>query len=188
MAHEEGEHFPVDGTAYHQDVTGAESILFFLRPLAPVDARIVVESERNGLGRNVFEDFRPIKQGAVHTAAVRAVVVHDLEVGGRDGGLRHQVLQDMAVFHLGNAQHGMPGTVVLLHLRYHLGHVLQLFGILDLRPLIGAVGQVLIVVLALVMIGIKQVLQIVKTYYVGLSAFLCPKGRACQQKQGGKQI
>ena len=188
VAHEEGEHFPINGTADHQDVTGAEGILFLLGPLAPVYAGIVVKGERNGLGGNVVEDFRPVEQRAVHAAAVRAVVVHNLVVGIRDGGLVHQVVQHVAVLYFGHAQHGMPCTVVFLHFCNDLGHVLEFLGILGLRPGVAAVREVLVVIMTLVMVGIEQVLKVVKTYHIGLSAFLRPQGRTCQQEQGRKYV
>ena len=188
VAHEEGEHFPVNGTAYHQDVTGAEGILFLLGPLAPVYAGIVVKGERNGLGGNVVEDFRPVEKRTIHATAVRAVVVHNLIVGIRDGGLVHQVVQHVAVLYLGDAQHGMPCAVVFLHFCNNLGHVLEFLGILGLRPGVAAVREILVVIMTLVMVGIEQVLKVVKTYHIGLSAFLRPQGRTCQQEQGRKYV
>ena len=92
----------------------------------------------------------------------------DLEVRVGDGGLGHQVFQDVAVLDLGDAQDGVVGLVLVPHRPDDLGHVGELLLVLELGPLVRAVGKVFVVVLPFVMVGVKQVLQVVETDDIAL--------------------
>ena len=65
----------------------------------------------------------------------------------------------MAVLNLGYAKDGMPGAVVLFHIGNHTRHVPEFLGVLFLCPLVGAVRQVLVVVLAFVVVSVKEVFK-----------------------------
>ena len=86
----------------------------------------------------------------------------DLEVRVGDGGLGHQVFQDVTVLDLGDAQDGMVGLVLVPHRPDDLGHVGKFLLVLEFGPLVGAVGKVFVVVLPFVMEGVEEVLQVVE--------------------------
>ena len=90
-----------------------------------------------------------------------------LIVGVGNFGLGHQVFEHQTVLNLTHTQNGVVAAVVLCHRLYHVGHIGQFFLVLGLGPLIGAVGQEFIVVLGGVVVYVKQVLKIVKTYHIG---------------------
>ena len=180
VRHEEGEHFAAQQAADHQEVTGAEGVLL-LRGHPEIE--VAVEGEGDGLGFQNLEQFRPVQQAHVHAAAVRTVVMDDLEVRVGDGGLGHQVFQDVAVLDLGDAQDGVVGLVLVPHRPDDLGHVGELLLVLELGPLVRAVGKVLVVVLPFVVVGVKQVLQVVETDDIVLPA-LGEGGRGQDDKHG----
>ncbi len=108
----------------------------------------------------------------------------DLVIRIGNGRFDDQVLQHMAVFDLGNAQDRVPDPVVFLHLGNDPGHVGEFLVVFRLGPLIGAVGKVLIIVLPLVMIRVKEILQVVETYDVSLAGALAVRriGRKDQRQ------
>ena len=160
----------VNDAVHHEYVTGAEVLLLLF--IIGSDGNLCVEVVRDGGAFHQLEAGGIVEQCAVYAAAVRSFLVHNLVVGIGNGRLFHQVFQHVAVLHLGQAQHRVPHPVVLVHIRNHAGHVLQLDGILVRRPLVGSVGQVLVVVLALVVHGVKQVFQVVEAYDVTAAVFL----------------
>ena len=73
-----------------------------------------------------------------------------------------------------------------MHGADYLCHVALFLGILRLRPLILPVGEVLVVVLSLVVVGVEEVLKIVEPYDIAaMLAGLSPEGHG--QKDDRKQ-
>ena len=164
VADVEGEVLAVYYAVDHEDVTGAEVGLFLLGH-CELDVR-AFKSERQGRAFHQCHFLGIVKQADVHAAAVRAVVMHYLVVCICDGGFHHKVFKDVAVLNLGNPQDGVPYAVVLLHLRNDLCHVGEFLAVFCLGPLVCSVREILVVVLAFVVIGVEEVLQIVETYHV----------------------
>ena len=90
----------------------------------------------------------------------------DLVIGLFDFGLRNEIFQHMAVFNFGYAEHCVPCPVVFLHGADHGRHVMEFLGIFCLGPLVLSVGQILVVVLALVVDSVEKVLEVVESYHV----------------------
>ena len=110
--------------------------------------------------------------------------MHNLIARIGDGRLLHQVFHYLAVLHLGQAQHRVPDAVLFPHVGNHAGQVVQLFLILVPGPFVGSVGQVFIVVLARIVGGIEQILDIVEPDDV-LAALLFGTGLPGQEHQHG---
>ena len=92
-----------------------------------------------------------------------------LEVGVGDLGVGHKVLQDVAVLDLGHSEDCVPSAVVLLHGGYHLGHVAKFLLVLGLSPLVGAIGEILIVVLAIVVDCVEEILKVIEADDIALA-------------------
>ena len=186
VRHEEGEHLAAQQAAHHQDVARAEIRLLLLIHIELDAAARKGERDRTALQH--LEHAGPVEQRHVHATTVGTVEMDDLEVGLRNLGLDHQVLEDVAVLDLAHAQHGVPDLVVLLHCPDDRGHVVELLGVFDIRPLVFAVGQIFIVVLALVVIGVEEVLEVVEADHVVAAAALrlCGHGQRRPQDEGGQ--
>ena len=122
-----------------------------------------------------LEELRVIQQSAVNTTLVGTFNVYKLEVLGFQWFLITEVCQAFGIFHLTDADGGTAHArqFVSTHLRKHTSHVLQFVSVLQPRPLVGAVGQVLIIVLTGIMTGVKQIFQIVESYAIHRKLLLC---------------
>ncbi|MBO6220425.1 MAG: hypothetical protein J6N46_00670 [Bacteroidales bacterium] len=176
----ESEHLIIDGTTDFKDVPRPE-ISLLLRSHGEL-YRLGIESERNGPAPQEGELVRTVKQCTVDTAPVRSVIVDYLEIGIRNLGLDHQLFENVAVFDLADAQDGVVNLILLLHGADNLGHVVEFLAVLDLGPLVGSVGKILVVVLAFVVIGVKQVLKVVETDHVALLDLLGSRKRDQDEK------
>ena len=113
--------------------------------------------------------------------------MNNLEVGIGDSRLCDQVFKNVTVLYLADAQDCMPYLVLVLHCTDSTGHVLELFLVLGLCPLVGAVGKILIVVLSVVVIRIEEVLKVVETNDVALLA-VCFAGKRGQYQNNCKGV
>ena len=166
MGYEECEHLAAKHSAHHQDVTGAEVLLLFLGEL---ELHLgILEGEGDGTALKHLEDFGAIEQGDIDATAIGTVVVDYLVVGLGNLGLGHEVLEDVPVLDFAHAQDGVPDLVVLLHRADDGGHIVELLLILHLSPFVRSVGKVFVVVLAVVVVGVKEVFKVVKTYDIAL--------------------
>ena len=109
----------------------------------------------------------------------------DLVVSVGDLGVVHQVLEDVAVLDLADSEDRVIDLVVILHCTDHPGHVVDLLPVLAFGPLVGAVRQVLVVILSLVMVGVEEVLKVVEPYHVGTLRLLGHDGR--RQEGSGQE-
>ena len=96
----------------------------------------------------------------------------DLEIGGRNLRLADQVLEDVPVLDFTDAQDGMVAPVVVSHRPDDRCHVVELLLILGFRPVVGTVGKILVVILAFVVVGIKEILQVVESDDIARSDLL----------------
>ena len=82
-------------------------------------------------------------------------------------GLGHEVGEGIGVLHLRHADDGTAvGQQVGAHVGERTGHVVKFVAVFQLIPLIGAIGQEIVVVLAFIMLNIKEILKIVKAYSI----------------------
>ena len=173
----------LDGADDFQYVPGAEIGL-----LQSVHGELnlrILEGERDGLAGNEGELVRPVQKAYIDAAAVRTVVMDDLVVGVGDLGVVHQVLEDVAVLDLADSEDRVIDLVVILHGTDHPGHVVDLLPVFAFGPLVGAVRQVLVVVLPLVVVGVEEVLEVVEPYHVGTLRLLGHDGR--RQEGSGQE-
>ena len=127
-----------------------------------------------------------IEQGAVDAALVEALLMHIAEATGLQRLLAAEVIEALGVLHLSHPNHGTAhaGQLVGAHLREHTRHVGQLMGVFLLCPLIGAVGQKLIVVLTHVMASVKEILQIIEAHAIdGKTLLLGLQGHRAANQQ-----
>ena len=182
VGHVESEHLIRYCPADFEDVPGTE-IGLLLRSHAELDVgRVKSEWDRAALQQS--ELVRPVEQGTVHAAAVRTVIMDNLVVGLSDLRLDHELFQDVAVLDLADSQDGVPDFVVIFHRPDDLGHVVELLAVLGLCPLIRTLGKVLIVILALVVIGVEQVLKVVEPDDMALLHLLGKSRRRERQDSG----
>ena len=167
----------------HKDITSLE--VAGVR-VGKVD--VGVEIERNGLAVEVGELVRFVEQGHIHATSVRAVVVDNLVVRISNLRLAHEVLDDEAVFNLGDSKYGVPAFVVVGHRTDDFRHIVEFFLILRLRPLVLSFRKELAVVLDRVVVDVKKVLEIVEPDDVVLLSFLrrCRKGHQNQESSNYK--
>ena len=166
MCHVECEHFATDCASYHQDITCSEVLLLLFvkcylnfRPL---------ERERNRLALDEIEFFRIIKQGHVHTTAVRTIIMHDFEAGIGNLGIIDKVLKHKAVLDFTHSQNGVVTTVVILHRPDNLCHILHFLCIFLGSPVVLAVRKILLVIFRRIIIDIEEILKIVESDYMAL--------------------
>ena len=95
-----------------------------------------------------------------------------------EGRLGDEVVEHIVVLHLCHADEGTPHVRqhVGTHISEHTRHILQLAGILHAVPSLGR--QILIVVLACIVAGIKEIFLIVKAYGIHLKFLLSRSGDA----------
>ena len=106
-----------------------------------------------------------VKQGAVDTPLVRSFVMDELVLG--KGRLLQQVGQHPVVLHFGHTDKGRSlGHFVARQGRKHPCHIRQLGFILLRCPLVAAPWQEIIIVLAGIVNGIKQILKIVERHAI----------------------
>ena len=157
---EEREHLALDLAPDHQHITGAK---VSLRLLVHVELYVLtVEIKRNGFAFNQFELLRPVKQGHIDASPVRTVIVHDLVVRVGDLLLAHKILKHMAVLNLAQAQNRVESLVLVSHRLDHRGDVAELAVVPRVSPAVCPVGEIFIVILALVVVGVEEVLDIVE--------------------------
>ena len=152
----------------HQDVACTE---IFGVSVGEIYVR-TFESERNGLAVEIGELVRLIEQAHIHTTTVGAVVVNYLVISLGYGLLAYQVFENETVLYLGNAENGVPATIVLSHLGYYLSHITLLDVVFFLCPLVLSLRKELAVVLNRIVIDIEKILQIIESYYEILLGFL----------------
>ena len=168
VRHKEREHLALDFTADHQDVTGAEILL---RILVHVELDVLaVEIIRNRLALNQFELFRPVKQGHVHASSVRAVIVHNLIIGVGNLLLADKVLKHVTVLHLAEAEDRVVSLVLFRHGLDDGRDVVEFAVVAGVSPTVGSIGEIFIVILALVVVGVEEVLDIVEAYDIASCA------------------
>ena len=159
----------------------------------PVQARkprvrkVLSFSSSGQLGVEQFEERRIVEHGAVDATAVGSLDVCELETACLELGLVHQVGQRIGILHLRNTYHGTSHRQFFgAHFGQGTCHVVQLIGVFQGGPLVGACGQVLIVVLSLVVAGVEEILQVVESH--GIEAELLLGGsREGEQQEEGKE-
>ena len=185
VGHIDGKILSVNASVYHEDIPGAEFLLL-LRAEGNRDFG-ALEGERNGPAVNEGELVRPVEKPHVHAAAVRSVMVNNLEMGVLKLRLGHEVLENETVLNLGNTEDGVEGSVGFCHFRNDGGHVVELLLIFDVSPLVGSVRKELVVVLSLFVIGVEEILQIVEPDDVilpGLERIATGQcGRQCEKQR-----
>ena len=84
------------------------------------------------------------------------------------GDLRviHKLVEHMPVLDFRDPEYRMIASVLLSHSLDDPCHIMDFLVILGFGPVIGSVGEKFIIYLPLVVIGIKQVFEIVETYYI----------------------
>ncbi len=160
MGHEESEHLALDLASGQEDVTGAEVPLGL--PVHVESDVLAVEIKRNGLAFKQLELLRTVKQGHVHASSVRAVVVHDLVVGVRDLRLPDQILKHVTVLHLAQSQNRVERLVLVRHRLHDGGDVVELAVVARVSPAVRAVREIFIVILAFIVVGVEEILDIVE--------------------------
>ena len=167
VGYEEREHLAAEHSADHEDVTGAEMVLVLL---AHLEIDVAVEVERDGAALEHLEKLRPVEQGDIDSTTVRTIIVDDLEVGISDLRHGHEILEDMPVLDLADAEDCVIDLVVIFHGADYLCHVVELLVIFGVGPVVGSVGKELIIILALVMDSVEEVLKIVESDHIALLA------------------
>ncbi len=120
-----------------------------------------------------LEELGIVEEGTLDAAAVGAGIVHILPSALLERRLLEQVVQHMLVLHLGHAHHGRAaGQLVGAKLRKHAGHVVQFGLILHLAPLVGARGEILVVVLSRIVQRVEQIFKVVERHAVERIALL----------------
>ena len=109
----------------------------------------------------------------------------DLVICVCDLWLDHQLFENVAILNLADAQDGVVNLVLLLHGADDLSHVVEFLAVLDLGPLVCSVGKILVIVLAFVMVGVKQVFKVVETDHMALLDLL-GSGKRNQDEKGKK--
>ena len=141
-------------TAYHEEATGS--------PQGVLRQLIYIRYE---LGVADGEECRVIEQRTIDTALIRAFLMDELEVAGLQQLLVAEVCQALGILDLSHADGGTAdiGQFVGTHLGEHPRQVAQLVAILQPRPLVGTIGQILIVVLACIVTGVEEILKVIET-------------------------
>ena len=131
-----------------------------------------------------LEECWVVEQAAVNATTVRPFHMAELEFPRLQLRLVAQVLQAVAVLHLTDTDNRTTHARqdVGTHLCQHRRHIAQLMLIFHLRPLVSAVGQILVVVFPFIVLGIKQIFQIVEAYAVN-SIPLCLKRHQSRYKE-----
>ncbi len=120
----------------------------------------------------------------IHAAAVGSLKQNGLVAAVVFVGLGTQVLHTVHILHLGHTYTDCAARVfVRTELRDGIPHIVDLMLILERCPFHSAVRQIFIVVFALVVNGIEEVLEVVKSNTTHISLVLCKKGRTEQQAQ-----
>jgi len=165
VRNKESEHLIAKESPYHEDVPCSEIVLFLL---SHPEIDIAVEIEWNGFAFKDLEGIRPVKQSHVDASTVRTIIVDYLEIGIFDLRLIDKILKDVPVLDFADAEDCMINFVVFLHRADDSSHVLKLFRILHLSPVVGSIRKVLVIVLSVIMICVKEVLEIVEPYDIAL--------------------
>ena len=103
-----------------------------------------------------------------------------------------KVLQSQVVLELAHAYHGGAlRQFVGAELGEHAGHVVELGLILHFAPLVPAVGQILVVVLACIVQGVEKVFKVVEGHAVegitlGLLVLPCGERRQRGERRKGQ--
>ncbi len=170
--HDEVHHLAIEEAGNDQLVTGDE-------------LRVAGNDGMIRLAVRQLEIFRVIEQPHIHATAVGRVVVHHLIVATLDFGLGHQVFKHMAVLNLRHAKDSYAvGCDVGADGGDGIGHVMEFVEVFLGIPLVGALGQELLVVFLRVVDGVEEVFQVIEadqTNFIGLF-FLCVEARKTKDK------
>ena len=150
MHHDEVHRLAVEEAGYQQLVAGDEvGLAGDHRPIR--------------LGTGHREILGVVEHGHIHATPVRRVVVYDLVVACGDLGLGHQVLKHMAVLDFRETENGNAiGGIVQSDGRDGIRHVVQFGHVFLCVPLVGPIGQELLVVRERVVDGVEEVFQVVE--------------------------
>ena len=95
-----------------------------------------------------------------------------------------EVGEAFGVLHLTHSDEGTAyGNAVGAHFCQHASHIAQLVRILQTSPLVGSVGQVLVVVVTFVVTSVKQVLEVVESHAIQLVALVLCMGAAYSNEE-----
>ena len=124
-----------------------------------------------------LEGFGIVDEGTVNTTEVRTLEVNILVASLLHARNGHKVVESLVVLHLAHTNHtGSVRQSVCSQITENASHIGKLVGILVFVPMIGTIGQEVIVVLVCIVACVEEVLQIVEGY--GMKRLL-PLCRAC---------
>ena len=141
----------------------------------------VVEIVGQRAGLRHPEKFRPVEQRAVDAARIRALHVDEAVARFRDLVARDEIREHAVVLDLGEAQQGVPAAVLLRHRADHRSDVGELLLILVGRPGVLPLRGEGLVVLAAVVLRVKEILHVVEADHISV---VRDDGRAACQQQG----
>ena len=132
------------------------------------------------------EEAWVVEHGAVDAAAVGSLYVYIFISALLQRSLRCEVVEHLRVLHLRHAYYGAADARQLVGAKVgdSLRHVAQLVGVLQSVPLVRAVGQEVIVALALVVASVEEILLVVETYSVEIKLFLSRCSESDAEEQG----
>ena len=156
--------FASQRTADHEETTSSTTLLDVLLFIIYIRYELRVA---NGELRRI------VNQSTVDTALVWTFYVDKLIVAGLQRLLIAEIFHAMSILDLTDTDSSTTVRQLIgTHLSQHACHIAQLVIVLHLRPLVTAVGQVLIVVMPFVVLSVEEVLQVIKTNCIGVELAL----------------
>ena len=155
VADDDGEFFASQASLHRKETTRGTAVV----------ARVVNIRLKEGVLD--LEELGVVYEGAVHTATVGTLDMHEAHATIPERYLINKVGHDTGVLHLRDTDDDSPGEhLVRAQVGQATRHVAEFVPIFVLCPVVGAIGQEIVVVLVLVMNRVEEVLQIVESHRI----------------------